>query len=738
VKLLRLYIQDFVCYQHAYIDFTQFSSALIVGKQNNDDTISNGVGKTTIFKAIEYNLFNHSDITLENIIRDEQDFCSITLDFIVDDQEYRLTRTRTRKGTTDLTLYQRTALEGETSEVLHILKNDLQYPIHNELYWKDISGRRSQDTEKEVNKLIKINIKSFRIFVHFMQTDYSGLTTSTPEKRKLLLKEAMNLAIYTKLEKIAKDKLSAFTKEADKLQLMIENLGDPLQDITELTTKLSKTEQDLIANQSKITTIESSQNLQTEIINQLTNEHSILESKFSSLLLKEQNLLSEKKSAETSVKEYTTKKANILNAARDIVAEIKTLEETQSQLSSIDFQQILTLSNQIIANKEKVAQLSLTMTNDMARIEKLKKPIPVDGECEECRQIITTEHRTFCQQKLNQELKERQLNIQNCKKEIATLNPQNISYQQEINKLMLAKQQLDSISSKIANKKLESNDKKELYEEYKGNLEKFNAEVFNKSQQLQQIAIELSSSSLEEAKILQKQITNEKQQLSILANQVFTINKELAHLNATAAVLQHDLVKRQEDKRKKIDYTKQLKELETKIAIYPNVIQAFGLSGIPNLIITNVLDDLQIEANNLLAQLKPGIQLSFFVEKTKGDGTEADTLDINYLVSGKKRYYEQLSGAQKLAATFSLKLGLSFLLQKMSGVDIKFLLLDEIDQSLDKASTDSYADIIRLFSKDFTILVITHNDRLKTRFSNAILVSQDIDLVSRAQVVSSW
>jgi DNA repair exonuclease SbcCD ATPase subunit len=92
----------------------------------------------------------------------------------------------------------------------------------------------------------------------------------------------------------------------------------------------------------------------------------------------------------------------------------------------------------------------------------------------------------------------------------------------------------------------------------------------------------------------------------------------------------------------------------------------------------------------------------------------------------------------QLAVNFSLKLGLSILLQKLSGVDVKFLLLDEIDQSLDKASTDFFADIVKFFQKDYTILVITHDDRLKDKFSHAILVEQDINMISRARVVSSW
>ena len=215
-------------------------------------------------------------------------------------------------------------------------------------------------------------------------------------------------------------------------------------------------------------------------------------------------------------------------------------------------------------------------------------------------------------------------------------------------------------------------------------------------------------------------------------------NKELTQFISSKAIIQHSINQKTEDKRKKLDYGKLLKELEDKLSVYPSVLQAFSSTGIPNLIIHNILDDLQLEVNKLLNQFKPGLQLTFTIEKTKGDGTEADTLDIDYKLNGKNRYYEQLSGAMRLIVNFSLKLGLSFLLQKMLGVDIKFLLLDELDQSLDKSRADAFADIIRFLHKDFNILVVTHNDRLKDKFSHAVLVEQDINMVSHAQLVSSW
>src|ERR1700678_2450616 len=104
MKPLRVYGENFMCFDRFYIDFTQFSAALIVGKIENNDSYSNGVGKTSIFKAIEYALFNQADVNLENIVRDDSGICRVVLDFLIGDQEYRLSRSRTKKGTTDLIL----------------------------------------------------------------------------------------------------------------------------------------------------------------------------------------------------------------------------------------------------------------------------------------------------------------------------------------------------------------------------------------------------------------------------------------------------------------------------------------------------------------------------------------------------------------------------------------------------------------------------------------------------------
>lgn len=735
MKPFRLYIKDFMCYDWAYIDFTQFSSALLVGKTEGNDAEANGVGKTTIFKSIEYVLFNQSNFNLEKIIRDDAPSCKVVLDFTMDDKEYRLARTRTRKGSTDLSLYERTPHIGTIEEMLH---DDTYVPLFDDKFWKDISSRRTADTEKDVAKLLKINYKSFRTFVHFVQNDFNSLATATPEKRKAILKDALNLVIYSKLEKIAKDKAAVLSRELDRVRTLVENLNDPDAEIHSLDGQLAVVEEELAKRVELAQELEESVRLLTDKINNLTTQHAALEGKFSASIAREQLALQSKAKTETSIKEYTTKKSNLVQEARALVIELKQLETTQTQLVSLDYSQMDISLEKIEQKKVLVTQYNVKIQNNLVEYEELKIPMPTDSVCKHCRQPMSDQHRQECLAKDQARLLSLQNSTKECKSAVAKLNMEIQVAQQTISSLTLSKQHLESINTKITAKKKEVTDKRRFHEEYAELLRKFEAELVDKQQELDVIREELKNSSIEEDKVLRQSIKNEMENRNTFSLKMNTAKKEMAHYTNSKAVLSHNIQQKKLDKQKKLDLSKIMQELESKLTIYPLVIQGFSSTGIPNLIIHNILDDLQLEVNDLLNQFKPGLQLFFFIEKTKGDGTEADTLDITYQVNGKERYYEQLSGAMQLMVLFSLKLGMSFLLQDLLGIDVKFLLLDELDQSLAKGRVDAFADIIKILQKDFTILVITHNDRLKDKFSHAILVEQDINMVSRAQVVSSW
>ena len=745
MKPLRLYIENFMCFDRAYIDLTQFSSALIVGKKENNDHISNGVGKTSIFRAFEYVLFNEADVNLEEIILDDAPYCRVVMDFVIGDQEYRLSRKRTKKGSTDLTLLERTAQDGTETEVYHRITSgisDNYEPYIDkkdfEPYWKDLSGSRTSDTEKDLAKLIKVTYKSFRSTVHFMQNDMSGLATVTPEKRKGILKDALALLVYAKLEKIAKDRAAKITKDVEKNKLLLEQLGDPDKDLMTLAASLVDAEK-LLTEKSHELTLENEKLAEyNEKVNELTQTHTTLENKFVSLLATEKTLLADRTKLETSVKEYTTKCGTLINVSKNLIAEVKALKETQARLAALDYAQIDILTEQVTQKRDLVTQHNLTIKNNIEKVEDNKVPLPSGSTCKTCRKPMTDGERKDCQKRINDEMLSLQASMQEAKKEIARLNTEMSEHQTTINSLNRSKQQLESINTQIVNWNKDIQDKKTLYGEYTELLNKFKKELTEKNKELLLLQEELKNSSLEEANNIKFQIMDYKRRISALSPRIALLNKEITHHNNNKAVVQHSIDQKTQDKLKKTTLKDTVDKLEKKLVRYPSVVQGFSSTGIPNLIIQDVLDEYQLEANKLLVLFRPEMQLSFVVEKTKDDGEQADTLDIRYTVNGKKRYFEVLSGAMRLAVIFSLKLGLYSVLKNRFGADLQFLLLDEIDQSLDKATTNAFADMVKFFQNEYTILVITHNDQLKDKFSHAILVEQDMNMVSRAKVVSTW
>ena len=79
---LRLYIKDFKCHIETELDLTQFKSAIIIGKLNNNEGKSNGTGKSTIADSINFCLFGETpeNTTIDEIIRDNQEMAEVTLE----------------------------------------------------------------------------------------------------------------------------------------------------------------------------------------------------------------------------------------------------------------------------------------------------------------------------------------------------------------------------------------------------------------------------------------------------------------------------------------------------------------------------------------------------------------------------------------------------------------------------------------------------------------------------------
>lgn len=691
---LSLKLKNFMCYESASLDFTKFESALIIGKINNNLDISNGAGKSSIFNAIEYALFNDfGDIKLDKIVRDGQQSCSVEFEFLLSDIKYKILRSRTAKGTSNVQLFESCNLD-----------------------WKDLSGRRNSDVEDQIKKLIKINPKSFRNSTHFVQHDFSGITNSKTQERKNILKQVFDLSIYTKLEKLAKEKLSGLQKESIKLTTLLEANQDPESVLNKLQINLEALQESLKPNEKEL--IE----LDLKIENLVTEKNSL----FEKIKIDSANLpILESKEKELNSKLINQKEQFNLQKAKlnDLTKEKNNLEQKLKEFKDPDLtleNKLENIKSEINLNLEKLRTHESNCRVLHNQIITLQNAANI-SECQTCLQIVPDAH----SEKLQKDLASL-LNDKSAQDEQVRLLSEKIKNDKQIEKRiseLLNLQNADikninTINNNIINISLNINNIRDSLYNKKEIISSINKELEELILEKSKISINNINLNKDKYNILNINIKDNKEIKNNLINKISLINKDI-NIKETLINQTKEIIKQNKEISSKLNLL--LEELK----IYPLIVEAFSTTGIPSFIINNLLNEVQEKANLFCTKIKPGLQIQFILNKENSSGEEVDTLDIKYFYNGQEREYSQLSGAMKFNATFSIKLALSIIIQEVLETEIKFFLFDEIDSSLDKFSSNEFVNVVKELQKDYKILLITHGDSLKDKFNNKIIVEQN-------------
>ncbi len=737
MRPVYIYLEDFLCYDKTELNLSSLTHAMILGQKTDNDLYSNAVGKSSIFTAIQYVLFNEiKDGKLEELIRDDTNACRVTLDFALDDKIWRVTRKRTRKGTAELSLLERSAYEEDGIDPHSVDLPEDKF----KLFWTDKSSRRAADTEADLEKLIKTNLKGFTSAFVFAQNDFtSGLANVTASKRRAIFKESLPMGIYSKLEKLVKDKATLLSKELDKKKAIRDNFGDLEKNDLRFALQYLTIQADANSKNQEVIDQATIVDDQKTVVENLTSQYAALQTQISSILDKKKSSEDRVNRLQSVITDTTSKTKIIVIAAKALAVELKelTVKEADLIVAVAQSKTVEQIKQSIDDCQNKIAHRNAAIKNLEVEIEELFIPLPEGADCKHCRQVLTDAHRRECQKFILEEAAGKVKEKESLTTDKAFTFKDLKSFEAQLVETLTNIKKLETASAQIAIKQKEIADKRKLFDDYNSIVEKQKEELAVALQEFDQVKLEAETANEEKLTELKAALALAIITFKSSEKYLTALTQEFNQLNNNISVAQHNIDTNKKAIADKDALDKALLVLEEEQNIYPDLIQAFSPTGIPNLIIQSLLDDLQLEANDILSKIKPELQLSFSVMKTKGDGELDDDLDINYFVNGKTRSFALISGAQKLSVMFALKLGYAVLLKKILGTEVKFLLLDEVDAPLDKASTDALADLIKLFSKDFMILVITHNDRLKEKLmSKIILVEQDQNMVSRAKIMS--
>lgn len=714
----RIYLKDFMGHKESDIDCTKFNSCLIVGKNKNNAHISNGVGKSTIFKAIEFVLYGeYACDKIEEIIRNDQELCRVIFEFELDNEIYQVIRQRSKSG---------------THIYLNIWKADK---------WESLTSKTNTQTELELNKLIKISHKALKNSIYFDQGNLDGIPSASNDKRKELLKEPLNITIYNKHHKIAKKKLDEQENNLDKLKFKIDSLGNPEKELNSCLLDISAISIKLVDNRRLY------EELQKKIDNkksQLSDLDRLISSEsvdVNKQLIETKDRLKEIESELLrTTSEQTVASKKMQEFKQELAEKISALQSKTDHLKKLKTEELRatnTIQNELtlIIEKEQRGRVAI------ARLEvdesRYSKPIADIGECSFCQQEVKEDHRVKCLEESGKKLIDVRQDLIKYREAMTKCLTKRRNLEVEQKETVKKLSQIDSFELEIGNWKNNINKIQELVNQY-------NSTIDNKNNDLSRLNISKENLSsrysilLESAKKFNIKELNEKMSLIKIEIQDLDLNIKKCLSDISSDDTRVGILKEKEDNFKnniiKLQkFSEEEKVILEKVGLLKKVVIAFGNHGIPTLIINTILNNLSIEANLLLQSLRPSLSFQF-----KYDESNEDILDIVYYKHNKEISYKLISGGEKLMVNLSFKLALSKIIQKRLGVDIKFLLLDEIDQSLDQSGVADLAQLIKKLQESFKVFSVTHNRNLADEFSQFIIVSGDDENGSVAKYSTTW
>ncbi len=167
-------------------------------------------------------------------------------------------------------------------------------------------------------------------------------------------------------------------------------------------------------------------------------------------------------------------------------------------------------------------------------------------------------------------------------------------------------------------------------------------------------------------------------------------------------------------------------ELAHRESLYAELRTAFGVQGVPAMVIEAVVPEIEAEANRLLARMTGGrMHVRLETQREILSGEVRETLDIHIADELGERPYENYSGGEQFRVNFALRVALSRLLARRAGAQLQTLFIDEGFGSQDAQGRERMVEVIHAIQDEFAcILVITHLEELRDAFPTRIEVTR--------------
>lgn len=685
---INLKVKNFFSHRNTEVDFTKFDAALLIGNVEGDYNISNGSGKSAVFEAILWCLFNKArTATIDDIIMWNESNCSVSFEFIHHGEKYRVIRTRSRTtGTSTVEFY-----------------------IDDGGTWRDQSGSTARLTNAEIIKIIRVDYKTFINSAYFRQNDISEFAESDAGRKKEILKSIIDISKWDEYEKTVKAELKIYKRDCTILSAEVHSLEEAKTDLAESEIKLDElTRQLKLKSEERIDTDRQvevlsdkysslKQSLDTDQWDKIVEENLRLANQKKTLSSKGRSLVSE-------IKSYTSKISSLQKQIADSTASIESL--------TVDLEAPAKLSEKT-SEKHKYQAEIISSEERLNEFEQLEI---TDGSCYICGQDVSDE----LSQRLHKEHDDK----------VSTFKKRVVFGKNRVNQLKDEVRTLDkAVRDNKRHASLEASissatEKKSMLENHLGRL---SSESENITREIKDITTKLDGNEQVLESLKSDDFNNLRVEIKRLKGKRITLQKSLESINRDLGVYSQKVINLKEKIGKMIKSQEKLTEKKKKLLVFERFAKLLGKNGIQTILLNAVIEDLEATSNEILTSIcNEPFQIILETQRVGSDGISiVDTLDLKVKKDGITQNFKSLSGGEQFRISLALRIALSEISSKHGGSSLDFLLLDEINSPLDRHGTENlFVNVIRSLETKYKILVITHDDLLKERFDNVLDVTK--------------
>lgn len=719
---LLLETENFQSHGKCVLDFTRLDKiSLIVGEYDDAPSKSNGAGKSSLFDAIDWALFDQSRVsgtktlTNDDLVRDGQTQMSVRFTFIGrDNNTYRVTKTFKKRKYQSPVAIQVEIKEGEK--------------------WKAYDKDGNRETKKRIISILGFEGDIWSNTALCKQHEVAGIAKEDSTQRLALIKKLLRQDKYAKYAAVAKKKRDELVKQLDEQSEVLEQAKEAKARIEEHKKELDKIAARRKVQQSKIDTQkEKMEKLREEIatLNKIIGAAEQLQSSLNNNHERREALI--KDSAELKDRQKQS-----LEELEKLKAEFKEKTERQRAIDNNKPDKTKLINEYRAAHKEqgelqtKKGSLEGMLESTLEQGRSLRQELDSfkelgTGACPTCKNDITCDHSEKVIADYEEKLTKLRAKAKETKKQVAETEKELKRVQERIEELEQAKERYNQLIE----------ERNSIIERLKS----INELVQAKQSSSDHVNNQLQVNTTELTK-LQKEVEKLEKQLETAGGEkVTTKHKGLAdllkennekledlqrqdtQLNADANRLKAEIKTAEDVVEQAKAVKKGTRDLRNRIQIYETLLVDFQKT-IPTMILENSAGMIESEVNRCLATLSDGFSIAINTQhKNKTNNKIKEVFDIQVTVGDKVRAFELLSGGEQFRVAFAIRVALSIILAQESGVQIGAIFYDEPFNDLDQDGLDKIQEIFVSLSGVFQHqLAITHQNRLKEIFNDVITV----------------